>query len=571
MNGRVPFEWDEDGTADRAALRQGTVLPVGVILLPFPPESAASEVGTAPTAGTLWYSLELPTAAVTASEERALMLHFEAVYGDTSVWLDGTLIGRSTVSYTRRSFDLGSSLDPEITHRVVVEVNVDHRDLSRPRGKQDWKDAPHGIWYGRSSGIWRDVWVEAVPEVHISHLAVQSNIAHQTATASVQLSRPAPDGATVEITLGDGSTLHGSAASSAVGASVTIPMVIPGLANIHDHQALLWSPDNPVLLDVVVELRVGATTLDRVESYAGIREAAISGDAFLLNGRPTYVNSVLEQYYWPDSHYTAPSDDDRRREVELIRELGFTAVRVHQVSPDPRFLYWCDRLGVLVWAELPSAYRFDAASVDYLLAEWRGIVATSSAHPSVVTWVPINESWGVPDLVDRADQRALVLMLVSLARALDASRPVISNDGWEHVDSDILGFHDYAQTGSELLSRFSDRSWIAFHAASFGVAGRKAVVSTAQSVERPVMLSEFGGVTFDVSDTAGAWGYGTVEDEAHLESKLRELVSAARNIPRLAGTCYTQLTDTLQEANGLLDERRRPKVAMETLREIFAE
>jgi hypothetical protein len=540
-------------------------------VLPFPPESIASEVEIAPLTGTLWYSLELPSEAVAASGSRALVLHFEAVYGDTSVWLDGALIGSSTVSYTRRSFDLGSSLDPDVPHRVVVEVDVDHRDLSRPRGKQDWRDAPHGIWYGRSSGIWRDVWVEAVPEVYITDLTVGSDLAHQTVTASVRLSRPAPAGATLAITLGAASTPLGSAEISITGASATIPIALFALANVHDHESLLWSPENPVLLDVVVQLRVDATTLDRVESYAGLREASISADAFILNGRPTYVNSVLEQYYWPGSHYTAPSDDDRRREVELIRELGFTAVRVHQSSPDPRFLYWCDRLGVMVWAELPSAYRFDTASVDFLLAEWRGIIATSSAHPSVVTWVPINESWGVPNLVERGDQRSLVLTLVNLTKALDPSRPVISNDGWEHVDSDILGFHDYAQTGAELVSRFSDASWIAFDAASFGVAGRKAVVSAVQSTDRPVMLSEFGGITFDVADTRGAWGYGTVEDATGLESRLRELVTAARSMPQLAGTCYTQLTDTLQEANGLLDDRRRPKIAIETIRDIFAQ
>jgi hypothetical protein len=278
------------------------------------------------------------------------------------------------------------------------------------------------------------------------------------------------------------------------------------------------------------------------------------------------VRAVLAQNYWPESHLAAPSPSALRREVELILELGFNAARVHQKAEDPRFLYWADRLGLLVWAETASAYAFNIQAMANLTREWVELVRRDRSHPSLIAWVPFNESWGVQHISHDQRQRSFSLSLTHLTRALDSSRPVVSNDGWEHTDSDIWTVHDYEGDGAVIAERYRTLKHVKRMLQGWGPAGRR--MSTIH-IDRgqPIMLTEFGGVSLSHPDaTADAWGYSQANDVASFEQQVCALLDGVNSSPVLAGFCYTQLTDTGQEINGLLYEDRTAKFPAERIR-----
>jgi hypothetical protein len=280
--------------------------------------------------------------------------------------------------------------------------------------------------------------------------------------------------------------------------------------------------------------------LDEVESYFGLRSVGFSSQGLLLNGQPYYLRSVLDQGYWCDTHLANPGTQWLRDEVELMKSMGFNSVRVHQKAEDPRFLYWTDRLGLLVWAETANARGFSPRAVELLTREWTDLVLRDRSHPSVAVWVPVNESWGVGKLAVDPAQQAYVADLASLTRALDPTRPVISNDGWEHVDSDILGIHDYTAKPRWIRRRYGNRARVTKTLRSGRPGGKKLIVTAAQRLrwdagELPVMLTEFGGVSYAGEQ---GWGYTTVSSAEEYET------------------------------NGLLTDRREPKLPLETIRSI---
>jgi hypothetical protein len=332
-------------------------------------------------------------------------------------------------------------------------------------------------------------------------------------------------------------------------------------------EPLLWSPEMPRLLDAEVTV-LDDVDPDRVRSYLGLRSVGWADGHFLLNERPYYVRGVLAQNYWPESHLAAPNDEALRDEVQLAKDLGFNTVRVHQKPEDPRFLAWADRLGLLVWAEAPSAYEFSSAAVTQLTAEWLALVRRDFSHPSVVAWVPFNESWGVQQVSTAPEQLAFVQGLGMLTRAMDTSRLLVTNDGWEHGDSDLITVHDYGVTRSEVESNYTDRATVDALVDGVGPLGRRIRVGGGNAGGRPVIVSEFGGVSYAPGHQGAGWGYETVHTVGEFEQLLRDLFEAVQVSPVLAGWCYTQLTDTGQEMNGLVDAARTPKLPAATIRAI---
>jgi hypothetical protein len=299
--------------------------------------------------------------------------------------------------------------------------------------------------------------------------------------------------------------------------------------------------------------------LDEVGSYCGLRSISTTGGRFVLNGRAYVLRMVLAQNYWPESHLAAPSPDALRREVELVKELGFNGVRIHQKVEDPRFLAWCDRLGVVAWGELPSTLDFDPVTVRRLAAEWTEVLERDRSSPALVAWVPFNESWGIPNMEDDERQRDAVRALYHLTRAIDPTRPVIGNDGWEHLVSDVFGVHDYSPSGELLRERYGSHEALERTLGQVQPFYRSLTLPGVARAGQPLMVTEFGGITFD-PDNQDFWnGYGAVGSADELLARYEELVSALLASPVVGGFCYTQLTDTAQERNGLLDEQRRPK------------
>ena len=553
-----------------------------VIQVPFPFESAASGIHDTGFHPVIWYSRsfdgsDLDLAGHTPG--RRLHLRFGAVDYRASVWVDGTFLGQHEGGHTPFSFDITDALDPgRAEHSLVVRAEDDPLDVTQPRGKQDWRVDPHSIWYHRTSGIWQPVWLESTGSLAVTLLHWMPDLPTATVRVRIDLSRRPAPGTTVSIDLSvDGAALaHSTARVTATTQCVTI--ALPVQANGQAYEELLWSPESPRLVDATVTVRTGVspdahgTIADAVHSYLGLRSAATAQGRFLLNDRPYYVRSVLQQGYWPDSHLASPSPDALRRDVELIKELGFNAARVHQKIEDPRFLYWTDRLGLLVWGETPGAFEFGSTAVRRMLAEWTEAIERDLSHPSLVTWVPLNESWGVQHIAHDPAQQNYARALVSLTRTLDPSRPVISNDGWEHVDSDILSVHDYESSGAILAARYADDDAKRRLLADLGPAGRRLLLPGQEIGERPVMVTEFGGISFATHYAdSDAWGYSSAQTPADFLDRLDAVVGALDTSSFLAGFCYTQLTDTLQETNGLLDDNRVPKAPMHRLRAVITQ
>ncbi len=328
---------------------------------------------------------------------------------------------------------------------------------------------------------------------------------------------------------------------------------------------VLWSPRFPNLIDARLTLLAGDEVIDEVRSYAGLRSAGVSAGRFVLNGRPYYLRLALEQGYWPESHLAAPSVEAMRREVELVRELGFNGVRIHQKVEDPRFLYWCDRLGLLVWGEMANAYVFSPLAVERLTREWLEVLERDYSHPCIVAWVPLNESWGVPNLQGDAAQRHYVQGLYHLTKTLDPTRLAIGNDGWEHLVGDIFGVHDYAVDSVTLRERYGSIDAVERTLREVQPHHRAVTLPGYRREGEPIMITEFGGISYDPEAGKLWFGYGTVKTRDEYLDKYRELLDAILDSPAVAGFCYTQLTDTGQEVNGLLTERREPKLDPEAI------
>jgi hypothetical protein len=268
---------------------------------------------------------------------------------------------------------------------------------------------------------------------------------------------------------------------------------------------------------------------------------------------------VLDQGYWPAGGATSPDDAALRRDVELARAMGFNGVRKHQKIEDPRYLYWADTLGLVVWGEMPSAYRFTPLSVERLSREWTAVIQRDYSHPCIICWVPINESWGVPNLPDNPRERHYVQALYHLTKTLDATRPVVGNDGWESIATDIIGIHDYDDQPDRIAKRYHADEVLPRLFKRERPGGRLLVLEGHSHADLPLMLTECGGIALAGSDP-GAWGYSVCPTAEHFARQYERLIEVIRSLGLIAGFCYTQFTDTYQEANGLLTADRTPKI-----------
>ncbi|TQL68992.1 glycosyl hydrolase family 2 [Nocardioides albertanoniae] len=577
LDGTWEFASDptDRGLAERW-FERGEPLPER-IEVPFPPESPASGLGRTQFQHVVWYrrGLDVDAIAPDGLDGRRLLVRFGAVDHRAQVWCDGRLVTTHEGGQTPFTADLTDTLAAESDHVIVVRAEDDPVVPDQPRGKQDWRERQHDIWYDRTTGIWQSVWAECVPETYIDDVSWTPDPTTGI-SGEITLSRAPREQAVVEIGVRLGEELLAEQSTLVKAGVVGVEIPIDALRNAQDRGRLLWSPEHPNLVDIEVRLRDRATgdELDAVSSYTGLRSVGVDHGVFRLNDHPCFVRSVLNQGFRPQTHLAARDTEEMRREVEIIKELGFNSVRIHQKCEDPRWLYWADRLGLMVWGEAANAYAYSPAAVSAFIPEWTEIVRRYRSHPSLVTWVPLNESWGVSDIAASPAQRSYSRALAELTRALDPSRPVLSNEGWEHVDSDILGLHDYSSP-EEMGARYVDRDAlddVVLRART--PHGRRPLLSDAQeggylAGETPVMVTEFGGVSLArEGDEADSWGYSSVTSEEAYAEAVRAQFDALRASSELSGVCYTQLMDTGLETNGLLYADGMPKLAAETIREI---
>ena len=533
------------------------------ILVPYPPESLASGIGDRGFHCCCWYQRDFTLARHSGRS----LLHFGAVDYHARVWLNGHLVATHEGGHTPFSADITRALNDSGQQTVTVWVEDDPSDLAKPRGKQDWQLEPHSIWYPRTTGIWQSVWVEQVSHTYISKLRWTPHFDGFEIGCEAFVAGDLREGMTIEARILHGAKVLADDRYKVINGEAhrKISLSDPGIDDSRNE--LLWSPERPTLLDAEIILRDGDVVLDRVRSYTALRSAHVNRDRFMLNGRPYPLRMVLDQGYWPDTLLTAPSDDALRRDVELAKAMGFNGVRKHQKIEDPRYLYWADRLGLLVWEEMPSAYRFTPLAIGRMVREWAEVIERDYSHPCIIVWVPFNESWGVPNLTSTQAHRNAVEAMYHLTKTLDATRPVIGNDGWEASATDILGIHDYDDNPEHLLARYGSSQSDLIDRRRPG--GRILTLDGYPHRGQPIVLTEFGGIAFNKA-LAGKgrkiWGYSSVTSEADFHARYSRLLEVVNDTAMFSGFCYTQFADTFQEANGLLCEDRTPKLPLAQLR-----
>jgi len=535
------------------------------ITVPFCYQSELSGIGETAFHDVVWYAR---TFEHELSGDERLLLHFGAVDYRAAAWVNGVQVAEHEGGHTPFSADVTHALQ-EGDNALVVRAEDPSRDTTVPRGKQYWKEESEGIFYTRTTGIWQTVWLEPVNLRRLGSLRLAPDVDSASVETEVHIEGFEP-GMTLRVTVElDGEPVledRLSALSPVI--KRRLPLArhgeAPNTPHIGEWTGLaLWSPDHPNLYDLKLEL-LGAdgTVLDSVESYFGMRKVETKDGKVFLNRRPYYQRLVLDQGYWPGGVLTAPADDDLKRDIELAKEMGFNGARKHQKVEDPRWLYWADRLGFLVWGEMANAYQYSPDYVRRITSEWQEAVRRDYNHPCVVAWVPINESWGVPDLATDPAQREHLLALYHLTRSLDSTRPVVSNDGWEHARTDLLALHNYRDAEDLAASYATIESSVAATPAN-----RPAYVSGHSYWGEPVLITEFGGIAF-ASGEGKDWGYTTVTSADEFLERYGTLIDALLDCDPVQGFCYTQLTDVEQEVNGLLTYDRKPKANLARIREI---
>ncbi len=558
LNGPWDFAFDREAVWTRPS----DVAWTERIRVPFAPETPASGIGDTGFFKACWYrrQFELPN----RSAGERWLLHFGAVDYKATIWINGLYAGEHEGGYTPFTFDVTECV-PDAACAIVVRAEDDPHDLAKPRGKQDWQLEPHSIWYPRTTGIWQTVWMERVPPTRLARVAFTPQLARWEIGVQAWIEGEPRPGLRLAVKLRSGADVLAADTYQVVSNEVHrgVALSDPGIDDSRNE--LLWSPHAPNLIDVQLELwGERGELIDQASSYLAIRSTSGQGDRFLLNGRPYLLRMVLDQGYWPETGLTAPDDAGLRRDVELARAMGFNGVRKHQKIEDPRYLYWADVLGLAVWEEMPSAYRFTPDSVRRLSREWGDVIARDYSHPCILAWVPINESWGVPNLPENPRERHYVQGLYHLTKTLDPTRPVIGNDGWESVATDIIGIHDYDDQPERIAKRYhadEERPRL-FKRERPG--GRMLVVGADPHTDLPLMLTEFGGIALARNDRQ-SWGYSVAKTPEEFARRYERLLRVVRELQIISGFCYTQFADTYQEANGLLFADRTPKIALERI------
>lgn len=505
------------------------------ITVPFTWETAASGIAREwlPVG---WYRRFL-SVPVEWPRERVI-LHFGAVHYSCQIWLNGHAIGEHTGGYLPFSFDITDALEGGMGELIVrVEAPLDK--LAIPHGKQRSRpvDDYDGCAFTASSGIWQSVWVEGRPATAIEQ--VQLRVGDDLASIAVQVALAGPHLSTAELAV----QIEGQLEQVlAVEGRSTITLTLP----VENPQ--LWTPQTPHLYHVTLRLK-SEDGEDRVGSYTGLRRIETKGSRLLLNGVRLYLRGALDQGYWPDSGYTAPTDEALRQDVELALAAGYNLIRKHIKFEDPRWLYWADRLGLLVWAEPPCVGRYSQEAIARFEAQLAPMVARDGNHPAIILWGIYNEEWGLDwrTAQDKEKQEA-VSRAYDLLAALDASRPIIDDSGWSHVKTDVLDWHYYdndIRGWNEVTTALvNDRSsWFGHQLAVDNWYETQLSLPDRDHSELPLLNGEYCGGSTDVER---GW---------HLRWQTQEL----RRHDAVSGYIYTELYDVEQELCGIYNAQRQLK------------
>ena len=582
LNGEWSYELDLVDTGLERGLNQSQGF-ADKIIVPFCPESKLSGVEHKDFITGIWYHRTIQAPADWTNKK--IMLHFGAVYYESEIYVDGNFVGRHFGGSSSFAFDVTKYLADGKSHNLVVRANSDLRSKTQGAGKQSLRYESFGCLYTRTTGIWQTVWMEATDNYSLDYIQVITDIDQHHVIFTPRYYNAAASN-TITINIKD---------NGKVVATKTLPQVEgqPIVVPMKKYQT--WSPENPKLYDVeyIISDKDG-NTLDQIKSYLGMRKVHTDGNKVFLNNKPYYQRLVLDQGFYPDGLWTAPSDEALRRDIEMSMEVGFNGARLHQKVFEERFLYWADKLGYLVWGEYASwgMGEYLALAARNFLPEWEAIILRDRNHPAIVTWTPLNETW-YPDNVQYVRMTEDVY---KLTHALDPTRPVNTMSGGTLTPYyDICCMHCYEQDPEKLKNKVYNAEtgefWnnptrskpVKHHSANVAVGEswtRYPLVVEKYTGGKPYLLDEFGGIKcLEANPTKDAtnrerktsWGYGdsavTKEDfYKRLEGQIDALLSISDQV---WGYCYTQLTDVEQEENGIFFYDRKPKYDSARLKSIF--
>ena len=529
------------------------------ITVPFAPESKLSGIGYTDFINSVWYQrmIQIPS----AWQGKRVKLNFGAVYYESEVYIDGRFVGRHYGGSDSFAFDITDFVGDGKEHSIVVHAESDLRSGTQPGGKQSTNYYSYGCSYTRTTGIWQTVWMEAVDDMALERVQVVTDIDNEQIVVIPTYYNVA-GGNTLSVEVLDGGKVVAHAESAAVQG---VPVVVAL------KKAKLWSPESPFLYDVVYEVKnAEGETLDRVDAYVGMRKVHIDGNKIYLNNKPYYQRLVLDQGFYPDGIWTAPSDEALKHDIEMSKAAGFNGARLHQKVFEERFHYWADKLGYIVWGEMASWDKdFNSvAAARNFLSEWGNIVMRDRNHPALIVWTPFNEEFGVPS----NEAGRFLTDVYNETRRLDPTRPVNTVSGGIYVISDFCTAHCYEQDGARLHSMLFDGEKFYQPQGPNGGFDR-AIRKLYYDGSLPYLLDEFGGIKCAETQPEGgnSWGYGnaapTREDfYTRLEALVKAIVDHS---DKICGFCYTQLTDVEQEQNGVYYYDRGEKFDMGRVKAIF--
>ena len=512
------------------------------IQVPFCPESELSGIGYKDFIPGCWYR---KTVNVPHSDEERVILNFEAACHKTEVFVNGVSVGRHRGSYTPFSFDITSYMT-EGDNSIAVYCESDVAgDGTQSSGKQCARYQSYGCYYTRSTGIYAPVWMEVVPAVYLKNVRMDPDVDNEK--LDLELSFPEIGAKAVSVT----AFLGGKEVGKTI-AKTTLKTV---KTSVSLSEISLWSIETPTLYDLEITVSDGKNT-DTVRSYFGMRKIELDDRCLRINGKRVFMRLVLDQGYYKDSVYTAPTDDAFEKDIMLSKRLGFNGARLHERVFERRFLYDADRLGYIVWGEYANGNVMnDARGIGYFLPEWMETVRRDYSHPAIIGWCPENESYWVHDIHEICQTT-----YYHVTKQMDPYRPVIDASGGVHFISDMYDIHDYTQDPARLQEKLApmidDPNYVhnPIH---------QEQLKMNRFYGQPVWVSEYGG-TYWNPDELGGWGYGNApKSEAEFAERYAGLTKVLLDHPRICGFCYTQLTDIEQEQNGLYKYDRSRKFSDE--------
>lgn len=566
LNGTWGFDFDDNNRGETECWYKDFKAKKE-IRVPFTYETERSNINDQGIHHFVWYGRTFRAEKEKLSGNK-LFLHFEGSDFLTKVWINGQFAGMHKGGYSRFSFDI-TDLAKDGENLVTVKVE-DFMDPRQPRGKQRWVSESFGCWYVQTTGIWKTVWMEYVPDISLKSVKMTPNLSEGRLEVEYTLDciRDLDTGnLEVEaiVSFHDKFVTRTLTSVRKNPAKVSVDLEIP--QGDSPWGIRTWTPSDPQLYDISFRTLYDGRIFDEVGSYFGMREIRIDGPNILLNGAPLYQRLVLDQGYWEETHLTPPNEEALVEDIDKIHAMGYNGLRKHQKTEDERFLYWCDVKGMLVWSEAPAAYAYSDHSVELFAKEWIDIVIQNYNHPSIITWTPFNESWGIPQVKTDVRQQHFTEAVYHLTKSMDPFRPVIVNDGWEHTVSDIITLHDYEEKGEILKRRYREYKNEIMTGEVYHSTSKSAFANGFSYQGQPVIISEFGGIAFD-RDIDG-WGYGNkVNTEEEFLKRFEDITTSIKEIPYVCGYCYTQVTDVQQEMNGLMDIKRNFKVDPDKIKKI---